>query len=91
MISDEIVQLVTSWRVGLLALIAFGFAPRFALRLIVRAFFKGDPRRDELVAELHVVPRWERPFWVFQQLEVAVVEGLGARFRWALTGPAYRE
>ena len=38
-----------------------------------------DPRRRELVAELSAVPRVERPFWVFEQLEVAVSEGLWPR------------
>jgi hypothetical protein len=27
------------------------------------------------------VPRWDRPFWVFEQLEVALFEGLGERIR----------
>jgi hypothetical protein len=32
------------------------------------------------------VPRWERPFWVMEQLEFALCEGLGERVRWAATG-----
>ena len=34
---------------------------------------------DELIAELYAVPRVGRPFWVAQQLEVALFEGLGHR------------
>jgi hypothetical protein len=34
---------------------------------------------DELVAELHAVPRLERPFWVLEQLDVALFEGLWSR------------
>jgi ATP-binding cassette subfamily B protein len=49
------------------------------LRLIVLAFPHHDPRRRELLAELHAVPRIERPFWVFEQLEVAVFEGIRGR------------
>jgi len=57
-----------------------------ALRLIVLAFDREDPRRQELLAELYAVPRVERPFWVAEQLEVALIEGLGYRLRWAATG-----
>jgi hypothetical protein len=32
-----------------------------------------------LLAELHVVPRAERPFWVAEQLEVALFEGVRGR------------
>lgn len=79
-------ELVVSWHTALIALIVFGFAPGFVLRLIVRAFPRDDPRRHELLAEIHAVPRVERPFWVLEQFEVALVEGLGGRIRWAATG-----
>jgi Uncharacterized protein conserved in bacteria (DUF2314) len=69
-----------------LALVVFGFAPAFLLRLIVLAFPKDDPRRAELRGELYHVPRFERPFWVMEQLEEALVEGLGQRLVWAATG-----
>jgi len=74
------------WLAALVVLFVFGFAPGAALRLIVLAFPRDDPRREELLAELYVVPRYDRPFWVFQQLEIAVSEGLLGRLRWALTG-----
>lgn len=77
---------VVSWPTLILALVAFGFAPGAALRLIVHAYPNDDPRRQELLAELYAVPRWERPFWVAQQLEVAVFEGLWERVVWAATG-----
>jgi hypothetical protein len=51
------------------------------LRVIVLAFRRDDPRRRELLAELHAVPRIERPLWVAEQLEVAVFEGLWPRTR----------
>jgi hypothetical protein len=69
----------------LIALLVFGFAPGALLRLIVLAFDRDDPRRRELLAELYAVPRFERPFWVAEQLEVALVEGLGQRLVWAAT------
>jgi hypothetical protein len=78
-------QLV-SWPMFGIALVVFGFAPGALLRLIVLAFPRDDPRRDELLGELYAVPRFERPFWVVEQLEVALVEGLGQRLVWAATG-----
>jgi hypothetical protein len=66
------------------AVFVFGFAPGALLRLIVLVFKKSDPRRQELLAELHAVPRIERPFWVAEQLEVALFEGLPGRFMAAI-------
>jgi hypothetical protein len=37
------------------------------------------PGRQELLAELHAVPRADRPFWVAEQLEIAFFEGLRGR------------
>ena len=79
-------QYVLSWPAFLAALVVFGFAPGAVLRVIVLAFPSDDPRREELLAELRVVPRLERPFWVLEQLEVAVFEGLWGRITWAATG-----
>lgn len=67
-------------------LILFGVAPGFVLRLIVLAFHPEDPRRYELRGELYAVPRWERPFWVAEQIEIAISEGLWGRLVWAATG-----
>ncbi|MEX1142596.1 MAG: DUF2314 domain-containing protein [Thermoleophilaceae bacterium] len=71
---------------ALVLLVGYGFAPGAALRLIVLAFPRDDFRREELLAELYAVPRRERPVWVFEQLEVALSEGLLGRARWAATG-----
>ena len=75
----DVLDAVLTWRTLVGALVIFGFAPGAALRLIVLAFRKGDPRRAELRGELPAVPRWERPFWVAQQLECALFEGVGPR------------
>jgi hypothetical protein len=80
------IDAVLSWPALLTALVVFGFAPGALLRLIVRAFEREDPRRRELLAELYAVPRMERPFWVLEQLEVALFEGVWERMRWAATG-----
>ncbi|WP_375390179.1 hypothetical protein [uncultured Amnibacterium sp.] len=63
----------------LLAVLGFGFAPRLVLRVIVIAWPSWHPRRRELLAELAAVPRRDRPFWVAEQLEVALLEGVGGR------------
>jgi hypothetical protein len=47
----ELIDAVTSWPSLLGVLVVFGFAPGFCLRLIVLAYLRGDPRRDELIAE----------------------------------------
>lgn len=70
---------VISWPTLMTALLVWGFAPGAVLRLIVLAFPKEDPRRRELRGELYAVPRIERPFWVFEKLELALFEGLRGR------------
>lgn len=65
----------------LLSLLVFGFTPGFVLAGIVRLIPDSD-RRRELQAELYDVPRWEQPYWVAQQLEVAIRIGLFPRVSW---------
>jgi hypothetical protein len=72
---------IISWPVLGIALLVFGFAPGAVLRLIVLAYPRDDPRRRELLGELYAVPRIERPFWVAEKLELALIEGLGGRLR----------
>jgi hypothetical protein len=74
----------TSGALGTLgvALVIFGFAPGMVLAAIVRLLNKDDPRRRELQAELYAVPRWERPFWVCDQFEVCLREGLFPEVGW---------
>jgi hypothetical protein len=68
------------------AIVLFGIAPGLVLRVIVLAFHPEDPRRYELQAELYAVPRYERPLWVAEQIEIAISEGLWGRLIWAMTG-----
>jgi uncharacterized membrane protein len=81
-----------SWKALLAAAAVFGFAPGAALRLIVLAFPRSDPRRRELLAELRAVPRLERPVWVAEQLEVALAEGVAGRLAraWRRAAPGRR-
>ncbi len=70
---SELLQAGSGWALfG--ALLVWGLLPGLVLDVILRAYQQDDPRRRELRAELYAVPRWERPFWVFQQLEVALRE-----------------
>lgn len=83
---SEIIASLGAWPLLLVALLVFGFFPGLAARLISLAFHKEDPRRKELIAEVYAVPRWERPFWVAEQLERAITEGLWERAIDALDG-----
>ena len=53
---------------------------------ILLGFHRDDPRRQELRAELHAVPRLIRPFWVLEQVEVALFDGMFPRAHWMATG-----
>jgi hypothetical protein len=81
-----------SWKALLAVVVVFGFAPGAALRLIVLAFPRSDPRRRELLAELRAVPRLERPMWIAEQLEVALAEGVAGRLArvWRRLAPGRR-
>ena len=78
----EILDVLTSpWSTLLYALLVFGFMPGFVLRLLVLIYPKGDLRRVDLMAELYVVPRIERPFYVAEQIETVLFEGVPERIK----------
>lgn len=83
---SDILQTLLTWPLALVALGVFGFFPGLFARLIALSFRKGDPRRKELIAEVYAVPRWERPFWVAEQLERALSEGAWERIYDAADG-----
>jgi hypothetical protein len=79
---SAIMELLGSWdTVKLFLGVAFllGFAPGAALRLILLIYPSDHPRRRELIGELYAMRRLERPFFVFEQLELALFEGLPLR------------
>ena len=78
----ELLEAVASWRTLIAVLLIYGIAPGIALRIVVLAFHREDPRRAEMLAELRAVPRPIRPLWVAEQLEVALFEGLWERLTW---------
>ena len=53
------------------ALLIFGVFPGLALRLLVRLYPNGHPRRTELIGELYAMPQWQRPWFVARQFETA--------------------
>jgi hypothetical protein len=90
---DEILEALTSPRAFAASLVVFAFLPGLALRLIVCLYPKGHPRRTELLGELYAMPQWRRPWFVAEQFETALCEGLPVRVsdsidksRRALTG-----
>jgi hypothetical protein len=76
---DALIFHVVSWPALGCALLVYGFAPGALLRLIVLLYPRDHPRRRELIGELYAYPRIKRPFWVAEQLETALFEGLGGR------------
>lgn len=82
----ELISDILNWKWYLLTLLVFGLAPGLLLRVIVLAFQRDDPRRQELIAELYAVPFIQRPLWVTQQLETALSDGIWPRLTWMLAG-----
>src|SRR5262245_57670478 len=78
---SELLNAVLSWRTLLIAVAVFGVAPGLILRLLVKLYPKGDPRRQELVNDLYHLNRWERLFYVGEQFETALSEGIPRRLR----------
>ena len=75
---DALIFHVISWPTLGCALLVYGFAPGALLRLIVVLYPRDHPRRRELIGE-PAHPRIMRPFWVAEQLETALFEGLHGR------------
>jgi hypothetical protein len=63
----------------LVAIVVVAVAPGPALRVILIAYPKGHPRRRELLGEVHAMGQFERPFFVFEQIELAIGEGVSLR------------
>jgi hypothetical protein len=78
---SDLVTALQDWRVVVVVMALFGTAPGVVLRLLVHLYPEGHERRRELLNELYAVPYVERPWFVAQQLETTLFEGLGERRR----------
>lgn len=83
---SAVVELVLSWRSLLTAVMMFSLLPGLVLRVIVLAFHRDDPTRDELLAEIHAIPWVNRSLWVAALIPAALFDGLWRRLVWAATG-----
>jgi hypothetical protein len=59
----------------------FSVAPGVVLHLGLLLYPKDHPRRAEHIAELKVVPRWQRPFWVAETVVGVAFEAAPSRLR----------
>lgn len=82
---NEVTELavhLASWQAlgGFFGVVAlFGFFPSFVLRWVVKLYPPGHVRRRQLLADLYELPRRERWFFVAEQLETVLFEGLPQR------------
>jgi hypothetical protein len=79
---DEIkglLDLVPSWPALLVAVLLFSFGPHLLLLLVLLLYPEGSDRPKQLLADLFDVPRWKKPFWVFEIALMAVFEAVPAR------------
>ena len=77
---QELIDAATSPLTLLMAVILFSLVPGVALHLGVLLYPNGHPRRAELTAELKIIPRWQRPFWVGGTLIAVAFEGVPLQY-----------
>jgi hypothetical protein len=77
----ELLEGLKAWQLLIVALAVYGFAPGVFVRFILLAYRRNDPIRAEIWAERKVVPRWDLPFWVADQAQNALFEGLLERIK----------
>ena len=79
----DLIAEFADWKLFLLAIFIYSICPQWILRVLVLVYDKDDPRRHELLGELYGVPRHARPFWVAEQFETALADGVWVRLeRW---------
>jgi hypothetical protein len=76
---SPVLEAVASPGAFVASLVVFAFLPGLVLRQVVRLYPKGHSRRAELLGELYAMPQWRRPWFVMEQLETALCEGLPTR------------
>jgi hypothetical protein len=77
----ELLDALISWPTLIGALVVFSLVPSIVLQVMARIYPHDHPRRRELLAEYAIVPRWERPFWVTEQLVTVTFDGVPARYK----------
>ncbi len=82
----ELIAEIADWKLFLLVIFVYAICPQWVLRLLVMVYDKDDPRRHELLGELYAIDYIRRPFWVAQQFETALADGIWPKFQWSLTG-----
>jgi len=75
----ELIEHIVSWPTFLCAVVVFSLVPGVVLYFAVILYPRDHPRRRKMVDDLATVPRWERPFWVTEQLVIAIFEGVPLR------------
>lgn len=78
---SEILAILLSPRALAVGLLLLLFAPGLLLQCLIKVYPYDDPRRVELLAELRAIPLTERPIWVLEQVETALLDGLPSRVR----------
>jgi hypothetical protein len=76
---NELVTWMADWRHAAPTAVVFVLAPSLLIRLVIRAWPRGDPRRPELLAEFAAIPVPKRLMWVLGVFELAWQEGLPQR------------
>jgi Sigma-70, region 4 len=77
----KVLEALTSPEAFGVSLLVFAFLPGLVLRLLVCLYPKDHARRTELLGQLYSMPQWRRPWFVVEQLETALAEGLVVRAR----------
>jgi hypothetical protein len=71
--------LVVAAVVTVALLLLAAISPAVLVRLVARAYPAGNPRREELVAEIRALGFWARFFWALELVEVTVRDALPER------------
>jgi hypothetical protein len=77
----DIISSIGLWPLLVIVVVCWGIAPTLIVRLASMLYPREDPRRQEMVAEMHAVPRRERPLWALEEATRAIWDGVPERIR----------